>query len=101
MEILISGASGLVGSKLSPTLISSGHHVRHLVRLKSKVSGADIVWDPAADTMDTVGLRGVQAVIHLAGENIAGRWTAAKKAAIRDSRVRGTRIVAEGISRLE
>jgi len=101
MEILISGASGLVGSKLSPALTSAGHHVRHLVRLKSKASGADIVWDPAADTMDTVGLRGVQAVIHLAGENIAGRWTAAKKAAIRDSRVRGTRIVAEGISRLE
>jgi uncharacterized protein (TIGR01777 family) len=101
MEILISGASGLIGSKLSPALTSAGHHVRHLVRSKAKASAADVVWDPKADVLDSVALRGIEAFIHLAGENIAGRWTAAKKAAIRDSRVRGTRILAEAISRMD
>ena len=101
MEILISGASGLIGSKLSPALTSAGHNVRHLVRSKTKASASDVVWDPKANQLDTVALRGVEAVIHLAGENIAGRWTAAKKAAIRESRVHGTRMLAEAIAGLD
>src|SRR6185295_10976887 len=101
MEILISGASGLIGSKLSPALTSGGHHVRHLVRSKAKASSADVVWDPNTNELDPQALRGIDAVIHLAGENIAGRWSAKKKAAIRESRIRGTQLIAGAIARAE
>jgi hypothetical protein len=101
MEILISGASGLIGSKLSPALTSSDHHVRHLVRSKAKASSADVVWDPNTNELDPQVLRGIDAVIHLAGENIAGRWSAKKKAAIRESRIRGTQLIARAIARAE
>ena len=59
-------------------------------------------WDPEAGEIDKAGLKGVEAAVHLAGESIAaGRWTAAKKARILESRVKGTRLLAEALAGLE
>ncbi len=96
--VLISGASGLVGRALKGFLDTQGHTVRSLVRLAARNEG-EFQWDPAAGTIDATALAGVDAVIHLSGENVAGgRWTAARKAAIRSSRVDGTRTLAKGIA---
>ncbi len=73
--------------------------MRRLTR--SGDSSEDAVgWDPSAGTIDAAGLEGVDAVVHLAGESVMGRWTSAKKARIRDSRVEGTRLLAETIAGL-
>jgi uncharacterized protein (TIGR01777 family) len=101
MKIVVSGSSGTIGSALIPELSSQGHAVTRLVRSKPEKEGAAIGWDPIGGTIDTAGLEGHDGVVHLAGENIAGRWTAAKKAAIRNSRVRGTRLLAEALASLQ
>ena len=99
MDVLVSGATGLLGSALVPVLRNEGHRVRRLTR--SGDSSEDTVrWDPSAGTIDAAGLEGVNAVVHLAGENIMGRWTDAKKARIRDSRVQGTGLLAETLAGL-
>lgn len=97
--VAITGASGLVGSALIPELATAGHRI---IRIGRRSRGAgDIAWDPAAGRLPAEGLEGVTAVVHLAGENIAaGRWTAALKARIRDSRVQGTRLLAETLAKL-
>ena len=98
MKILISGASGLVGSALSRSLEASGHGVRRLVR--KPASGGDIAcWDLASGEIDSDALAGVDAVVHLAGENVAGgRWTSARKRRILDSRVKGTGVIARAVA---
>jgi uncharacterized protein (TIGR01777 family) len=101
MKIVVSGSSGTVGSALVSFLTSQGHAVTRLVRSKPKDTDGAIGWDPVGGTVDTAGLEGHDGVAHLAGENIAGRWTPAKKAAIRDSRVRGTRLLAEALAGLQ
>jgi uncharacterized protein (TIGR01777 family) len=101
MRVVVTGSTGLIGSALIPSLTAAGHSVTRLVRSKPKDGGAAIGWDPIAGTIDTTGLEGHDGVVHLAGENIAGRWTAAKKARIRDSRVRGTRLLAEALATLK
>lgn len=96
--VLISGASGLVGRALQGFLETQGHTVRTLVRRAAK-NDREFQWDPTAGTIDATALAGVDAVIHLGGENVAGgRWTVARKAAIRSSRVDGTRTLAKGIA---
>ncbi|HTR27045.1 MAG TPA: TIGR01777 family oxidoreductase [Terriglobales bacterium] len=95
-RVLVSGASGLIGSALSAALEAQGVQVVRLVRGRS--SPAEIAWDPKAKEAGA-GLvasmaSGFDAVVHLAGESIAGRWTNGKKRAIRESRVRGTRNLA-------
>jgi uncharacterized protein (TIGR01777 family) len=101
MHVLVTGASGLVGSALVPLLIASGHAVTRLVRSTPRPGQAEIPWDPAARRIGTPALEGLDAVVHLAGESIAaGRWTAAKKARIRDSRVQGTTILCEALAQL-
>ena len=90
MNILISGASGLVGSVLADSLRTGGHLVRSLVR-RRPIGADSVFWDPAAGEIDSGAMEGVDAVVHLAGESVAGsRWTAAKKRRITDSRVAGT-----------
>ena len=100
MKILVTGASGLVGSALVPFLEAGGHEVARLGR--SAPSDGDVRWDPEAGVLEAGALEGFDGVGHLAGENIAaGRWTEARKRRIRESRVNGTRLLAETLARLE
>lgn len=99
MNILVAGASGLVGSKLVPALMEEGHLVRRLVRDRRKLLAGDILWNPAAGEIDEVAIDQADAVINLAGENIAGgRWSTQRKAAILDSRVDSTRTIAKALA---
>lgn len=99
LDVAITGATGLVGRALSAFLTAGGHRVRRVVR--SGGGPDDILWDPGRGAIDAPRLEGVDAVVHLAGENIAaGRWTEARKRAIRESRVGGTRLLAEALARL-
>ncbi|HEV8699673.1 MAG TPA: TIGR01777 family oxidoreductase [Candidatus Polarisedimenticolia bacterium] len=101
MRILVSGSSGLVGSALVPSLGTGGHQVVRLVRTRPAAGAAAILWDPARGALDAADLEGMDAVVHLAGEGLVpGRWNAARKARIRDSRVGGTRLLADTIARL-
>ncbi len=100
MNILVSGSTGLVGTALVSALNDAGHEVVRLVRTKSRSPSKELIgWDPEANYVDAAGLEGLDAVVHLAGEPIAsGRWNAAKKARIRDSRVRGTQLLCAALS---
>lgn len=99
MDILVAGASGLIGSALVEALRARGHGIRVLVRSRERVGDRAYFWDPTGGQLDPASLDGVGAVVHLAGESIAdGRWTAAKKARIRVSRVESTRLLAGAIS---
>ncbi len=91
-KILVSGASGFIGSALCPVLSSAGADVRRLVRTRPR-DDSEIQWDPAGST-DASQLEGLDAVVHLAGERITGPWTAAKKQRILQSRAQGTRTLA-------
>ena len=100
MQFLISGASGLVGRALVPFLESQGHSVVKLVRRQPTGAG-EIFWDPLRGELDPVKLRGVDAVIHLAGENVAGgRWTKERREAILESRVKGTRTLVAALEKM-
>jgi hypothetical protein len=99
MRVAVSGSSGMIGSALVPFLTSQGHQVFRLVRSSPRAADAAIRWDPAAGTIDAAALEGIDGIVHLAGENIVGRWSPRKKAAIRDSRVRSTQLLAETAAR--
>jgi uncharacterized protein (TIGR01777 family) len=95
-RILISGATGLIGSALDRSLVADGHTVVRLTRNPS--DPRDKRWDPMNDELDASALDGVDAVIHLAGESIAsGRWSDTQKRKLLDSRVRGTRLLRQVI----
>lgn len=99
-KIAVTGASGLVGRELVSTLRGQGFQVLRLVR-RAPSADDEVRWDPDAGTIDEAGLQGVTAAIHLAGDNVAsGRWTQTKMARIRDSRVRGTALIAGALARL-
>jgi len=101
MKILVTGASGLIGAALTETLAEGGHQVFSLTRRASQ-NGHQISWSPDEGKLDGAALEGMDAVVHLAGENIAGgRWTPERKARIRDSRVEGTRLLCETLTRLK
>jgi uncharacterized protein (TIGR01777 family) len=96
MRVLLSGASGFVGKAVRERLVSRGDHVEPLVR-GNPIEG--VRWDPASGRFDAAGAEGADAVVHLAGENVAsGRWNAARKQAIYQSRVAGTRLLASGLA---
>jgi len=100
MKILISGASGLIGTALAPFLTSGGHRVVRLTRGAGEQADT-VAWDPGAGTIDRARLEGLDAVVHLAGENIsAGRWSPERKARIYASRVDGTRLLVEALTGL-
>ncbi len=101
MKILISGSSGLVGKTLSAALRSEGHTVARLVRPGGVPSPGDVSWDPMAATMDVAAMEGTDAVVHLSGASIAdGRWTPARKAVLRSSRIDTTRVLVDSLMNL-
>jgi uncharacterized protein (TIGR01777 family) len=100
MRIAVSGASGLIGAPLSRRLREDGHEVIPLVRHAPRPGARAIAWDPETGRLDRAGLEGIDAVVHLAGENVFGRWTEEKMRRIRDSRVQGTTLVSEAIAKL-
>ena len=101
MKVAITGSSGLVGGALVPFLTAGGHEVVRLVRRDPKAKD-EARWDPESGMVDAEALEGVDAVVHLAGENIAGgRWTEARKNRLRSSRVGPTRLLAERLAGLE
>jgi len=103
MKILITGASGLIGTALRRSLAEKGRGMLLASRREPK-DERHIQWDPSTGFADEdlVRLEGLDAVVHLAGESISGlRWTDEKKKAIRDSRVQGTRTIIEAFARLE
>jgi uncharacterized protein (TIGR01777 family) len=102
MNILVTGASGLVGSSLIPFLARHTHQVIRLVRSRPKTGAQEIFWDPEGGKLDTTLLEGFGAVVHLAGENLAaGRWTERRKQRILESRVAGTRLLARALTDLK
>jgi uncharacterized protein (TIGR01777 family) len=101
LRIAVTGATGLVGSRLVPFLQTGGHEVFRLVRHDPR-DDHEIFWDPATSQIDAAALEGMDAVVHLAGVSIAGgRWTSSRKAAIRDSRVEGTHLLARTLAGLQ
>lgn len=102
MNVLVSGATGLIGSALSRELEAGGHRVIRLTR--SPKSADDVRWDPEAGEIEASRLEGTDAVVHLAGESIFGgptdRWTPEKKRRILESRRRGTRLLSETVAAL-
>jgi len=101
-RIAITGATGLIGRALAASLIADGHRVARVVRDPRTARAEDVVWDPEAGTIDAAGLEGLDAVVHLAGEPIgASRWTEDTRRRIRDSRVRGTDLLARTLAGLE
>jgi uncharacterized protein (TIGR01777 family) len=102
MKILVSGSSGLVGTALVARLKKDGHEVVPLVRSKPAPGVPGVHWHPLTGIVEHEALEGFDAVVHLAGENIAsGRWSAERKARIRDSRVQGTRLLCGAFERLQ
>jgi uncharacterized protein (TIGR01777 family) len=97
LRIALSGASGHVGTQLAAFLSCGGHEVLRFVR-RAPGTG-ELRWDPARGELDAGALEGVDAVVHLSGEPIAGRWTPERRHAIRESRVASTRLVAETLAR--
>ena len=102
MKILISGASGLVGKSLASALQADGHSVSRLVRPGNARAAGDVAWDPHAATVDVAAMEGFDAVVHLSGANISeGRWTPARKAELRSSRIDTTRVLVDALATLE
>jgi len=100
MNILLSGSTGLIGSELAFFLSGKGHRIIRLVR-GAQAEEDEVRWDPASGTLDPQHLEHIDAVVNLAGENIlSGRWTREKKRRICESRIKGTQLLAQAMSRL-
>ncbi|TWT45097.1 Epimerase family protein [Phycisphaerae bacterium RAS1] len=99
-RVIISGATGLVGSHLAAFLRTGGHRVEGLSRGDRSSCDGDIRWNPARGEIETAKLDGADVVVHLAGQSVAGLWTARRKRAIRESRVNGTTLLCRALARL-
>lgn len=96
--VAVTGATGFIGAALSASLESDGHTVRRLTR--SPRGPGDFAFDPARQLLDPAALEGATAVVHLAGEPLAQRWTEDVRQRIRASRVDGTRLLAAALAKL-
>jgi uncharacterized protein len=102
LKIAITGASGVVGTALAAFLTTGGHEVIRLVRRPDQVGPGAVLWAPDKGTIDATGLEGLDAVVHLAGENVAdGAWTEERRRRIRGSRVDGTDLLAKTLGELK
>lgn len=101
MKILITGATGLVGTELQSLLKRKGHEITVLTRSKPGSPQKAATWNPSTGDIESDKLGGHDAVVHLAGESIMGRWTEEKKIEIENSRVMGTRLLAETLAGLK
>jgi uncharacterized protein len=103
-KILITGSHGLIGSSLIPLLTAAGEHkITRLARPPSNRNNTNshsIVWDPSDDKVNVKELEGFDVVVHLAGENIFGRWTDSKKQRILESRIKSTRLLCDSLIKL-
>ncbi|MFW6032815.1 MAG: TIGR01777 family oxidoreductase [Phycisphaeraceae bacterium] len=99
-KVAVSGSHGFIGSALAATLTTGGHAVYRIVRGEAK-GDEQIGWDPATGEVDREKLAGLDAVVHLAAEPLMGKWSEQKKRKIRDSRVEGTRQIAEAVAGTE
>jgi uncharacterized protein (TIGR01777 family) len=101
MKVAISGATGLIGTALRESLAADGIQIVALSRRAARAPQMETIqWDVENGRFDASGLEDTDAVVHLAGEPIAQRWTDARKRAIRDSRVKSTRLLVEGLKSL-
>jgi len=101
-RVVISGASGLIGSALKALLTTGGHRVDVLVRRAADNSKGEIQWDPTAGKIDAEALEGVDAVVHLSGESLsAGRWRAERKRKFEESRVKSTDLLSRTLAGLK
>lgn len=99
MRVAITGASGMIGSALAAFLRKGGHGV---VPISRSAQPGGIVWDPQAGVLDPEPLSGLDAVVHLAGENIASeRWTESRRAELRESRVVPTTLLASTLATVD
>lgn len=100
MDVAVTGSTGFLGEAVVAGLVSRGHRVRRVVR--GPAADGDVRWDPLAGTVDLRALDGVDGVVHLAGESIGShRWTDEQKRRIRESRTRGTDVLARALAGLE
>ncbi|MCP4833542.1 MAG: TIGR01777 family protein [Phycisphaera sp.] len=101
LRVVVTGSSGLVGRQLVAFLRTGGHEVRTLVRREPDRDLGEFRWNPEAGSIDTAAFEGVDAVVHLAGAGIADqRWTDERMRVIRESRTRGTAVLAETLAAL-
>ena len=101
MQVLVTGSHGFIGSALVAALATAGHRPIRLVRSDPSPGADEVRWDPASGMIDAAALEGVDGVVHLAGVGIGDRrWTEQHKARVLDSRVRGTRLLAETLANL-
>lgn len=100
MRIAITGSNGLIGGGLARSLEADGHQVVRVVRSGPDRAGA-VRWDIDRSEIDHAGLEGLDGVVHLAGEGIGEkRWTDDQKRRIRESRTKGTALLAEALASL-
>src|SRR4051794_7800403 len=100
MNLVVTGASGFIGSALVSSLAGDGHTVRRLTRGIPSGEG-EYRWDPRGGKIEAEALAGIDAAVNLAGETVDGRWSAAKKERILRSRVDGTRTLSDALAALE
>jgi uncharacterized protein (TIGR01777 family) len=102
MKVLVTGASGMVGTQLLQAVREAGHAPFRLLRSRPSPGDRDPTWDPAAGQLDAAALEGFDVVVHLSGESIgASRWSRERKKRIRDSRVDSTRLLSGTLAQLQ